>query len=88
MLQSEGVYNYLCAAQNDGVVLAGNSTAETSCLAQSAQFDLIFVVASTGFACSVLPMGIILDRFGPKVTRCSLGERCFVDAHGDGGERV
>ena len=57
MLQEENVYNYLC-----------NATQPLPCPEQVDRFNLIFTIASTGFACSVFPMGIILDRFGPKVS--------------------
>lgn len=56
MLQDQGVYQYLCET---GVHLP--------CQAQLNRFNLVFVVASTGFAWSVLPMGIVLDRWGPKI---------------------
>lgn len=57
MLEEQGVYRYLCQPGE-----------ELPCLAQVDQFNLIFTIASTGFACSVLPMGAVLDRFGPKVS--------------------
>jgi MFS family permease len=59
MLQDQGVYQYLC---EPGATLP--------CQAQILRFNLVFVVASTGFACAVLPMGIVLDRWGPKICSC------------------
>lgn len=56
MLESQGVYQYLC-----------EEGAHLPCQAQLNRFNLVFVVASTGFAWSVLPMGVILDRWGPKI---------------------
>lgn len=49
MLEKEHVYGYLC-----------ESPVQQSCKAQTDQFNLIFTIASTGFACAVLPLGIIL----------------------------
>jgi MFS family permease len=57
MMQEQNVYNYKCSA---------NET--IPCQEQVDQFNLIFTIASTGFAISVLPMGAILDRFGPKIS--------------------
>lgn len=72
MLEREGVYHYLCVAANDTAPVGGANGTSTNgggaCLEQVAMFNLIFVIASTGFACAVLPFGIVLDRFGPKVS--------------------
>lgn len=57
-MQDENVYRYLCDPLDP----------KNPCGAQVSKFNLIYVIATTGFSWAVLPLGVVLDRFGPKVS--------------------
>ncbi|WPH03888.1 MFS general substrate transporter [Acrodontium crateriforme] len=66
---SEGVYRELCTAEelNAGVEL---------CYEQDLRLNLFFAAASTTCNVSALPVGTILDRYGPRVA--SIIGSCFL----------
>ncbi|KAG1710961.1 hypothetical protein DVH05_013682 [Phytophthora capsici] len=57
LLQEEGQYHELCADPN-----------ESTCVAQENRLNLIFAVASVAMNAGALPVGVFLDRAGPRVT--------------------
>ena len=84
ILENEGVYNNLCIKQNgtriedSHIFTKINRFGEESrtCPAQIKALNLMFVIASTAFACMTLPAGFILDKLGPKIT-CAIGSIIF-----------
>ena len=59
ILEDENVYSNVCDPDN---------TSTSPCGAQSSKFNLIYVIATTGFSFAVLPLGFVLDKFGPKIS--------------------
>ncbi|POM80235.1 MFS transporter, LAT3 family, solute carrier family 43, member 3, partial [Phytophthora palmivora] len=57
MLQEEGQYHELC-----------NDPSESTCVDQENRLNLIFAVASVAMNAGALPVGMFLDRAGPRVT--------------------
>ncbi|ETL94676.1 hypothetical protein L917_07420 [Phytophthora nicotianae] len=57
LLQEEGQYHELCA-----------DPSEPTCVAQENRLNLIFAVASVAMNAGALPVGLFLDRVGPRVT--------------------
>ncbi|KAG7399323.1 hypothetical protein PHYBOEH_009125 [Phytophthora boehmeriae] len=57
LLQEEGQYHELCEDANG-----------PTCVAQENRLNLIFAVASVAMNAGALPVGVFLDRAGPRVT--------------------
>lgn len=57
LLQEEGQYHELCT-----------DPSEPTCVAQENRLNLIFAVASVAMNAGALPVGMFLDRVGPRVT--------------------
>ncbi|KAG7393963.1 hypothetical protein PHYPSEUDO_000140 [Phytophthora pseudosyringae] len=57
LLQEEGQYLELCSDPSEG-----------SCVAQENRLNLVFAVASVAMNAGALPVGMFLDRAGPRVT--------------------
>ncbi|KAE9305924.1 hypothetical protein PF008_g21592 [Phytophthora fragariae] len=57
LLQEEGQYHELCA-----------DAAAPTCVAQENRLNLVFAVASVAMNAGALPVGMFLDRAGPRVT--------------------
>ncbi|QGA21471.1 hypothetical protein EYB26_009182 [Talaromyces marneffei] len=70
VLLSEGVYEWLCDSDEleDGVDV---------CFKQELQLNLFFTVASITANVSALPIGTMLDRFGPRICNI-IGCLCLV----------
>ncbi|XP_028272311.1 solute carrier family 43 member 1a isoform X2 [Parambassis ranga] len=82
MLKREGFYSHLCTV-NDSVTMVslGNSSSEEveewlSCVDQEEMLNLGFTIGSFLLSATTLPLGILMDRFGPRPIRLA-GSSCF-----------
>ncbi|XP_056296220.1 solute carrier family 43 member 1a [Pseudoliparis swirei] len=81
MLKREGFYSHLCTDNESVVVALGNSSSEEveewlSCVDQEEMLNLGFTIGSFLLSATTLPLGILMDRFGPRPIRL-VGSSCF-----------
>ncbi|KAM7417613.1 hypothetical protein PAMA_017310 [Pampus argenteus] len=81
MLKRQGFYSHLCTVNDSVVVSLGNSSVGEveewlSCVDQEEMLNLGFTIGSFLLSATTLPLGILMDRFGPRPIRL-VGSSCF-----------
>ncbi|XP_059261184.1 large neutral amino acids transporter small subunit 3 isoform X2 [Mustela nigripes] len=69
MLKEEGFYSIMCTAENTTNVTQGERRKWLSCDGQEKMLNLGFTIGSFVLSATTLPLGILMDRFGPRPTR-------------------
>ncbi|KAM9375850.1 solute carrier family 43 member 1a [Pholidichthys leucotaenia] len=81
MLKREGFYSHLCS-ENDSVVISlgtpskGEEEEWLTCVDQEEMLNLGFTIGSFLLSATTLPLGVLMDRFGPRPIRL-VGSSCF-----------
>ncbi|XP_054555174.1 large neutral amino acids transporter small subunit 3 isoform X2 [Talpa occidentalis] len=69
ILKNEGFYSSLCPAENTTNTTQGKQPRCPSCDSQDEMLNLGFTIGSFVLSATTLPLGILMDRFGPRPVR-------------------
>ncbi|CAL8354798.1 unnamed protein product [Merluccius merluccius] len=81
MLKNQGFYSHLCTDNDSLVDTLGNSSdlealEWASCVDQEEMLNLGFTIGSFLLSATTLPLGILMDKYGPRPIRL-VGSFCF-----------
>lgn len=77
MLKNEGFYSHLCPENETvGNVSYRDAGLWRSCVEQEEMLNLGFTIGSFLLSAATLPLGLLMDRFGPRPLRL-IGSLCF-----------
>uniref|UniRef100_A0A672QBB7 Thioredoxin-related transmembrane protein 2-B-like n=1 Tax=Sinocyclocheilus grahami TaxID=75366 RepID=A0A672QBB7_SINGR len=79
MLKNEGFYSHMCTenvTETDTNVNVTEQTVWLSCVEQEEILNLGFTIGSFIISAATLPLGVLMDKFGPRPIRL-FGSSCF-----------